>query len=100
MRCCNSYPRFRDGQNSVCAASSATTSIRLTLDRLQLQGELQSKKEAVRLYKGVFHGVGVILKNEGPKGLLRGLGCAVRNRRPQDVSGGSTDGCSTSIKWS
>lgn len=45
--------------------------------RLQLQGELQSKKEAVRLYKGVFHGVGVILKNEGPKGLLRGLGCAV-----------------------
>jgi solute carrier family 25 protein 34/35 len=30
----------------------------------------------VRLYKGVFHGVGVILKNEGPKGLLRGLNCA------------------------
>lgn len=45
--------------------------------RLQLQGELQSKKEAPRLYKGVFHGVGVILKNEGPKGLLRGLNCAV-----------------------
>lgn len=30
------------------------------------------------MYKGVFHGVGVILKNEGPKGLLRGLSCAVR----------------------
>lgn len=32
----------------------------------------------MRLYKGVFHGVGVIFKNEGPKGLLRGLSCAVR----------------------
>jgi solute carrier family 25 protein 34/35 len=39
---------------------------------------LQARKDAPRLYKGVFHGVGVILKNEGPKGLLRGLGCAVR----------------------
>jgi hypothetical protein len=52
--------------------------LHVDLGRLQLQGELQSKKEAVRLYKGVFHGVGVILKNEGPRGLLRGLGCAVR----------------------
>jgi solute carrier family 25 protein 34/35 len=49
----------------------------LTIFRLQLQGELQARKDAPRLYKGVFHGVGVILKNEGPKGLLRGLGCAV-----------------------
>jgi solute carrier family 25, member 34/35 len=47
--------------------------------RLQLQGELQAKKDAPRMYKGVFHGVGVILKNEGPRGLLRGLGCAVCN---------------------
>lgn len=45
--------------------------------RLQLQGELQSKKEAPRLYRGVFHGVSVILKNEGPKGLFRGIGAAV-----------------------
>lgn len=45
---------------------------------LQLQGELQSKAEAPRLYRGVFHGVGVILKNEGVKGLFRGIGCAVR----------------------
>jgi solute carrier family 25 protein 34/35 len=45
--------------------------------RLQLQGELQSKKEVKRLYKGVIHGYGVILKNEGVKGLMRGLGCAV-----------------------
>ena len=45
--------------------------------RLQLQGELQSKKDAPRLYKGVFHGVSVILKNEGAKGLFRGIGAAV-----------------------
>src|SRR5690242_12752833 len=28
------------------------------------------------MYKGVFHGVKVILSNEGPKGLLRGINCA------------------------
>ncbi len=51
----------------------------LTLDagRLQLQGELQSKKDAPRMYRGVFHGVSVILKNEGPRGLFRGIGAAV-----------------------
>ena len=45
--------------------------------RLQLQGELQSKKDAPRLYKGVFHGVKVIFQNEGPRGLFRGIGAAV-----------------------
>lgn len=44
--------------------------------RLQLQGELQS--DAVKKYRGVFHGVKVILQNEGPKGLFRGIGSAVR----------------------
>ena len=28
------------------------------------------------MYKGVFHGVKVILSNEGPRGLLRGINCA------------------------
>ena len=45
--------------------------------RLQLQGELQSKQVAPRKYKGVFHGVSVILRNEGAKGLFRGIGVAV-----------------------
>lgn len=45
--------------------------------RLQLQGELQAKKEVAKKYKGVFHGVKVILQNEGPRGLFRGIGCAV-----------------------
>lgn len=31
----------------------------------------------MKKYKGVLHGVGVILKNEGPRGLFRGIGSAV-----------------------
>jgi hypothetical protein len=45
--------------------------------RLQLQGELQAKDQTKRVYRGVLHGYGVILKNEGFKGLMRGLNCAV-----------------------
>jgi solute carrier family 25 protein 34/35 len=44
---------------------------------LQLQGELQAKDQTKRLYRGVLHGYGVILKNEGVKGLMRGINCAV-----------------------
>lgn len=45
--------------------------------RLQLQGELQAKNEGVKKYRGVLHGVKVILQNEGPRGLFRGIGSAV-----------------------
>ena len=55
----------REGKTDQCANS------------LQLQGELRAKKDAPRLYRGAFHGVGVILRNEGPKGLYRGIGAAV-----------------------
>jgi solute carrier family 25 protein 34/35 len=44
--------------------------------RLQLQGELQSKQDTTRKYRGVVHGYRVILKNEGIRGLNRGLNCA------------------------
>jgi solute carrier family 25 protein 34/35 len=44
---------------------------------LQLQGELQSKSDGVKKYRGVLHGVKVILQNEGPRGLFRGIGSAV-----------------------
>ena len=47
--------------------------------RLQLQGELQAKTDAPKLYKGVIHGIKVIGQNEGIRGLFRGLGSAVRN---------------------
>jgi hypothetical protein len=47
------------------------------MGRLQLQGELQAKKDAPKQYRGVLHAVKVILQNEGPRGLFRGIGSAV-----------------------
>jgi solute carrier family 25 protein 34/35 len=67
---------FIAGGIAACGAVTVTHGFETVKIRLQLQGELQSKKEATRLYKGVFHGVGVIVKNEGFRGLLRGLNCA------------------------
>lgn len=45
--------------------------------RLQLQGELSAKSQTKRVYTGVFQGVAVILRNEGIRGLMAGLGAAV-----------------------
>ena len=47
------------------------------LARLQLQGELQSRSDAARQYRGVFHAIKVITQREGLRGLFRGLNCAV-----------------------
>lgn len=68
---------FVAGGIAACGAVTVTHSFETVKIRLQLQGELQTKKEAPRLYRGVLHGVSVIFKNEGAKGLLRGLSCAV-----------------------
>ena len=46
------------------------------MDRMQLQGELQQKGHQPHHYRGPIHGVGVIIKNEGVRGIYRGLGCA------------------------
>lgn len=43
---------------------------------MQLQGELQSKGHQPHHYRGPFHGVSVIIRNEGLRGIYRGLGCA------------------------
>lgn len=43
---------------------------------MQLQGELQQKGQAPLQYKGPLHGVSVILRNEGLRGIYRGLGTA------------------------
>lgn len=77
--CCHSNSSLRDHQDPVGCTSNQKESARLMreMHSLQLQGELQAKKDAPRLYKGAFHGVGVVLKNEGPKGLYRGIGAAV-----------------------
>jgi solute carrier family 25 protein 34/35 len=73
---------FIAGGIAACGAVTVTHSFETVKIRLQLQGELQAKKDAPRLYRGVLHGVGVIYKNEGMKGLLRGLNCAVRTYQP------------------
>lgn len=67
---------FIAGGIAACGAVTATHPFETIKIRLQLQGELQAKKDAPRLYRGVLHGVGVILKNEGPNGLYRGIGAA------------------------
>lgn len=43
---------------------------------MQLQGELQSKGHQPHHYRGPFHGVSVIVKNEGLRGIYRGISCA------------------------
>jgi solute carrier family 25, member 34/35 len=43
---------------------------------MQLQGELQEKALQPRLYKGPFHGVAIIVRNEGLGGIYRGIGAA------------------------
>lgn len=67
---------FIAGGIAACGAVTVTHSFETVKIRLQLQGELKSKAEAVKKYKGVFHGVKVILQNEGPRGLFRGIGSA------------------------
>lgn len=69
---------FIAGGIAACGAVTVTHSFETIKIRLQLQGELQTTKDAPRMYKGVGHGVKVVLQNEGLKGLLRGLNCAVR----------------------
>lgn len=60
--------------------------------RLQLQGELQAKSAQAKQYKGVVHGVKVILQNEGPRGLFRGIGTAVCSELSKKESCAGTDG--------
>lgn len=43
---------------------------------MQLQGELQLKGKQTLHYRGPLHGVRVIVKNEGIRGIYRGIGCA------------------------
>ncbi|MCJ1376969.1 Mitochondrial oxaloacetate carrier protein [Xylographa soralifera] len=67
---------FIAGGMAACGAVTVTHPFETVKIRLQLQGELQSKLDAPRMYKGVLHGVKVIAQNEGPKGLFRGIGAA------------------------
>lgn len=44
--------------------------------RMQLQGELQDKGHQPHHYRGPVHGVSVIVRNEGLRGIYRGISCA------------------------
>ena len=67
---------FIAGGIAACGAVTATHPFETVKVRLQLQGELQSKPLAEKKYRGVLQGVSVITKNEGIRGIYRGIGCA------------------------
>ena len=74
--CLDVLRAFIAGALAACGAVTATHPFETVKIRLQLQGELQSKDVAVRKYRGVSHGVKVIIQNEGIKGIYRGIGSA------------------------
>ncbi|KAL8371442.1 hypothetical protein RB595_001308 [Gaeumannomyces hyphopodioides] len=67
---------FIAGGIAACGAVTATHPFETVKIRMQLQGELQEKGHQPHHYRGPFHGVSVIVRNEGPGGIYRGLGCA------------------------
>lgn len=67
---------FIAGGIAACGAVTATHPFETVKIRMQLQGELQDKGHQPKLYRGPFHGVSVIVRNEGIKGIYRGIGCA------------------------
>ncbi|KAI5781436.1 mitochondrial carrier domain-containing protein [Geopyxis carbonaria] len=67
---------FFAGGIAACGAVTVTHGFETVKTRLQLQGELSAKSQTKRVYTGIFQGVTVILRNEGLRGLLAGLGTA------------------------
>ncbi|KAI1306418.1 mitochondrial carrier [Xylaria venustula] len=67
---------FIAGGIAACGAVTATHPFETVKIRMQLQGELQSKGHQPHHYRGPIHGVSVIVRNEGVRGIYRGLGCA------------------------
>ncbi|KAK7960920.1 Mitochondrial oxaloacetate transport protein [Apiospora saccharicola] len=67
---------FIAGGLAACGAVTATHPFETVKIRMQLQGELQTKGHQPHHYRGPIHGVSVIVRNEGLKGIYRGIGCA------------------------
>lgn len=67
---------FIAGGIAACGAVTATHPFETVKIRMQLQGELQDKGHQPHHYRGPVHGVSVILRNEGVRGIYRGIGCA------------------------
>ncbi|KAK4106902.1 mitochondrial carrier [Parathielavia hyrcaniae] len=67
---------FLAGGIAACGAVTATHPFETVKIRMQLQGELQDKGHQPHHYRGPLHGVSVIVRNEGLRGVYRGIGCA------------------------
>ncbi|EPE33722.1 Mitochondrial carrier [Glarea lozoyensis ATCC 20868] len=67
---------FVAGGIAACGAVTATHPFETVKIRMQLQGELQEKGLQPRMYRGPIHGVSVIVRNEGVRGIYRGIGAA------------------------
>ncbi|KAK4250569.1 hypothetical protein VTI28DRAFT_5379 [Corynascus sepedonium] len=67
---------FIAGGIAACGAVTATHPFETVKIRMQLQGELQDKGHQPHHYRGPLHGVSVIVRNEGLRGIYRGIGCA------------------------
>ncbi|KAK1832333.1 mitochondrial carrier domain-containing protein [Podospora conica] len=67
---------FLAGGIAACGAVTATHPFETVKIRMQLQGELQDKGHQPHHYRGPIHGVSVIVRHEGLRGIYRGLGCA------------------------
>ncbi|KAI9743857.1 MAG: Mitochondrial oxaloacetate carrier protein [Claussenomyces sp. TS43310] len=67
---------FVAGGIAACGAVTATHPFETVKIRMQLQGELQDRGHQPKLYKGPFHGISVIVRNEGLRGIYRGIGGA------------------------
>ncbi|KAG7290244.1 hypothetical protein NEMBOFW57_000242 [Staphylotrichum longicolle] len=67
---------FIAGGIAACGAVTATHPFETVKIRMQLQGELQDKGHQPHHYRGPIHGVSVIVRNEGIRGIYRGIGCA------------------------
>lgn len=62
---------FIAGGLAACIAVTVTNPFELVKTRMQLQGEMSATNQ--RIYRNPFQALGVIFKNEGVKGLQRGL---------------------------
>ncbi|KAH8588176.1 mitochondrial oxaloacetate transport protein-like protein [Bisporella sp. PMI_857] len=67
---------FVAGGIAACGAVTATHPFETVKIRMQLQGELQDKAHQPKAYRGPIHGVSVIVRNEGLRGIYRGIGAA------------------------
>ncbi|KAL6942869.1 Mitochondrial oxaloacetate carrier protein [Hanseniaspora osmophila] len=65
---------FIAGGLAACIAVTVTNPIELVKTRMQLQGELSATNQ--KIYKNPFQALSVIYKNEGIRGLQKGLSCA------------------------